>query len=232
MKRPKAGDPKIALAYRRASKDEQALSPEAQANTIQTYAQQHGIVIVAWFDDQGVSGGSDIDDRPGLTKAIGSLVPMNAGVFFISRRDRLARDSYIAITITRSIEQRGARVISADGFGNGVTPADAFMRSVLDAASEYERSLIRQRTKDALAAKKRKGERAGGLPWGFTVDKDGKKLIPEPHEQAATRRAGALRATGLSLRDIERAMKREGYTARTGLPLGKTQIHLILKGGK
>ena len=48
---------------------------------------------------------------------------------------------------------RGARLVSATGEGNGDSPADAFLRTVIDGAAQYERGLVRARTRAALAVK-------------------------------------------------------------------------------
>ncbi len=82
----------------------------------------------------------------------------------IAKRDRLARD------VAVRDDERAAKVRregpGADGTANGDSPADAFMRTMLDGAAAYERALIRARTKAALAAKRARGERAGAVPYG------------------------------------------------------------------
>ena len=48
----------------------------------------------------------------------------------------------------------GERGVSASGEGNGDSPADAFIRTVIDGAAQYEDGLMRARTCVALAAKR------------------------------------------------------------------------------
>jgi hypothetical protein len=43
----------------------------------------------------------------------------------------------------RAVKGSGARIVSADGVGNGDGAADAFQRAILDAAAAYERELTR-----------------------------------------------------------------------------------------
>jgi site-specific DNA recombinase len=173
-KRP--GNARLAVAYIRVSTDEQRLGPEAQRAAIEAWAAREGIQVAAWRIDQGVSGGSDLGDRPGLVAALGELRALGAGLLVVAKRDRLARDVYVASTIERAVAQGGARVTSADGTANGDTPADAFMRTVIDGAAAYERALIRARTKAALAAKRARGERSGEVPYGMRLSADGAKL--------------------------------------------------------
>lgn len=129
MKNTRIGDQQTGVAYLRDSSDDQRLSPAVQRAAIEAFAAKAGITVVSWHVDQGVSGGKDLDDRPGLVAALADLKMQRAATLLVQRRDRLARDVYIAATI----ERVGARVVSADGTGNGETPADAFMRTILDA---------------------------------------------------------------------------------------------------
>src|ERR1019366_5979320 len=98
---------------------------------------------------------------------LAALREHGAGVLVVAKRDRIARDVVLTAGVEREAGRLGARVTSAAGEGNGSSPADGFMRTVIDGAAEYERALIRARTKAALAAKKAKGECVGQVPYGF-----------------------------------------------------------------
>lgn len=217
--------PRTAVAYLRASTEDQKLGPEAQRATILTYAEREGITILGWHIDQGISGAAPIEERPALTLAIAEA-RLHRCSLIVAKRDRLARDVMIAAMIDRSLT-RGASVISADGTGNGTAPADAFMRTILDGASEYERALIRSRTKAALQAKRARGERAGGVPFGYTADATG-SLTPNQGEQTTIARVHALAASGQSQRAIVATLASEGHHSRKGTPLHLAQIQRIL----
>ena len=88
------------------------------------------------------------------------------------------------------------------------------MRTLIDAFAQYERAVIGARTRAALAVKKARGERVGGIPYGYRDD-DG-VLVEVPNEQVVIARAKELRAEGLSLRAVGRALIQEGHTPRTG----------------
>jgi site-specific DNA recombinase len=227
-RRARPGDPRLAVAYLRVSTDEQKLGPEAQRAAIETWAAREGVSVVAWHVDAGVSGGSDLDERPALVAALGDLRAARAGVLVLAKRDRLARDVAVAATIEKATAAAGARVVSADGAGNGDSPADAFMRTLLDGAAAYERALIRARTKAALAAKRARGERAGEVPYGFTADAAG-RLTPNPAEQEVVSVIRELRAAGLALRPIVAELERRGLVSRAGRPLALTQVARLVK---
>jgi DNA invertase Pin-like site-specific DNA recombinase len=226
-RRCRPGDSKLAVAYIRVSTDDQKLGPEAQRSAIEAWAAHEGVKVAAWHVDQGVSGGSDLDDRPGLVAALGELRALRAGVLVVGKRDRLARDVAVAATIERAARACGAKVVSADGAGNGDGPADAFMRTILDAAAAYERALIRARTKAALRAKRDRGQRAGAVPFGFTADAAG-VLAANPTEQAVIAHVRELRAAGLPLRAIVRECSGAGLVSRAGTPITLTQVARML----
>jgi DNA invertase Pin-like site-specific DNA recombinase len=120
--------------------------------------------------------------------------------------------------------------VSASGEGNGDSPADAFMRTVIDGAAQYEHGLIRARTRAALAAKRARGERVGSVPFGFAVDADGVRLVAVEHERAAIARARELRARGLTLRAVAVRLAAEGHVSRAGRAFFAPQVARMLDG--
>jgi len=228
-KRVKAGSPTVAVAYIRVSTDEQRLGPEAQRASIEAWARTSGVTVAAWCVDAGVSGAAAPGERPALTGALAALTSNGAGLLVVAKRDRLARDVVLAAMIERAAVSSGARVVSAAGEGNGEGPADAFMRTVIDGAAQYERALIRARTKAALGAKRAKGEKTGGdAPYGFALGADGVHLEPVDAEQRTIARAHALAAEGRSLRAVASALAAEGRFSRTNRPFAAMQIARML----
>lgn len=217
-------NPHVAVAYLRVSTDEQRLGPEAQRAAIETWAAREGVCVTAWHTDAGVSGASSIEGRPALCEALASLREHGAGVLVVAKRDRIARDVIIAATIERAACTIGARLVSADGTGNGDTPADQFMRTIIDGASQYERGLIRTRTKAALAAKSARGERVGMVPYGWRLAPNGVALEHDEAEQGVLAAVRELRAAGLSQRAIVSELATRGLVSRSGRPFQKTQI--------
>ncbi|MEZ4297390.1 MAG: recombinase family protein [Polyangiaceae bacterium] len=222
------GNPLVAVAYVRVSTDEQRLGPEAQRAAIEAWAQREGVTVAGWYTDAGVSGGSDLADRPALVAALADLRARRAGVLVIAKRDRLARDVAVAATVERAVKACGAKVLSADGTANGDSAADAFMRTMLDGAAAYERALIRARTKAALAAKRAQGKRAGAVPFGFVADAEG-RLVANEAEQTIIAIVRELRAAGMPLRAVVGELARRGLVARTGRALQLTQVARIAR---
>ena len=69
-------------------------------------------------------------------------------------------------------------------------------------------------TREALAKKRARGERVGGLPLGRTVGADGVTLIENPAEARAVADVHRMRADGLSVRGIADELNRQGVPAR------------------
>lgn len=209
----RSADPLRAVAYVRVSTDEQQLGPDAQRRAIEGWAVANAVTIVSWHVEH-VTGAADIEARPALTEALGSLRPSAAGVLVVAKRDRLARDSYVAMGIERAAGRSGARVLTADGTGNGDTAADAFMRAILDAAAAYERALIRARTKAAMAVKRARGELVGSVPFGFRLAADGRTLEHNVAERDVVSQIHALRAEGRTHEGIAAELNARGVVAR------------------
>jgi DNA invertase Pin-like site-specific DNA recombinase len=76
------------------------------------------------------------------------------------------------------------------------------MKGMQDLYGAYEREVIRERTTAALAVKKARGERTGGIPYGSQVAADGRTLEPNPAEQSTLALIRGLRAAGTSLRGV------------------------------
>lgn len=227
-KRIKAGNVKQAVAYIRVSTTDQALGPEAQRSQINAWATREGVEVVSFHVDQGVSGGAQVADRPAMLDAIQALAASGAGLFVVAKRDRLARDVVIAATGESLVASHGGKVVSADGMGQGDGPEAGLMRAMVDAFAQYERALIRSRTKAALAIKKGRGELAGNVPFAKSLG-DARALTENTREVAVLERVRSLRSSGASVRGIVRALADEGHASRTGRPYSKGSVENLLR---
>jgi DNA invertase Pin-like site-specific DNA recombinase len=209
-----------AIGYKRVSDDKQAESGAglaAQEDSIRACAHRLGLDLVAVFatEDAGVSSVEPLDRRPELLEAITALG--RGDVLIVAKRDRIGRDPIIVAMIEAAVARRGARIVSASGEGTESDgPTDVLMRRIVDAFAEYERLVIRARTKAALGAKKKRGERVGGIPYGFELGADGVHLVPCPAEQEVLGLIRELRAAGSTLENIAAELNRRGIHRREG----------------
>lgn len=206
------------VAYLRVSTDQQAesgLGLDAQRASVLQTAERLGLRMRAVYVDAAVSGALSLKARPVLVQAVSAL--QRGDVLLVAKRDRLGRDHIEVALIERLIGKRGARIVSAAGEGtDNEEPSNVLMRWLIDLFAEYERLIIRSRTKQALAVKRARGERMGQLPFGFQVAPDGKHLEPNAVEQDQLARILALNAEGRSTRQIAADLNRDGYTTRRG----------------
>jgi hypothetical protein len=113
--------------------------------------------------------------------------------------------------------RKGCRVVSAAGEGTADDdPGSVLMRRVIDAFAEYERLIIKARTKAALAAKRRRGERTGQVPYGWKLRPDGKTLAPDPTDAGTAALARGLRAREMTFRRIACHLTRAGRPTKNG----------------
>jgi site-specific DNA recombinase len=82
------------------------------------------------------------------------------------------------------------------------TPAGRMMLTMLAGFAQFERELISERTKTAMAQKRAQGQRIGQVPFGLRVGADGVTLERDTAEAEAIGLVVELRARGLSLRKI------------------------------
>lgn len=208
--------PDRAVAYIRTSTSRQDLSPLAQREAVTDWARRNGVTVEAVHEDIGVSGGVHPLEREGFGAALHSLGVYRAGMLIVARIDRLSRSTLDFAVVDDHLAKQGRRLVSADGVANDDTPEAKLIRGVLANVAEYERRLIGARTKAALRAKRRRGERTShALPYGFSLDPANPKLLVANHiERAALRRAGELRRQGLGYRDVAAALNAEGRPHR------------------
>lgn len=175
-KRPET-NPAQAIGYLRVSTGKQELGLAAQRMAIESWAKDHNVEILAFCQDEGVSGSTPMESRPALNQAFSLLAASRAGLLLVARRDRLSRDVTNAGLIERVVNSSGSSIFSVDGAGNGDSPTDEFTRNILNAVGQLERRIIAARTKAALAAKKAKGERLGRPAMADTLDPEVLHLI-------------------------------------------------------
>jgi DNA invertase Pin-like site-specific DNA recombinase len=214
-----------ALIYTRTSTKEQALGHASQEDQCRQHAERQGWEVVGVWQDQ-VSGKVKVTKRPGFTALLSEV--KQDDVLLISKRDRLGRD-LIGNTLAEGlVENRGGRIVALD-CASGPDPSSVFMRHVIDAVSEYERSLIAERIRAALAEKRRRGESLGMPNLGFKSDEEG-RLVEDHEEQATLKQVRDWRREGRSYQEIYDACVEAGITSRRGTTPSLSTIAAWSKG--
>jgi len=145
-----------AVAYYRVSTQRQGrsgLGIEAQRERVAQFLEAEGIELIAEFTEVETGKGSDaLDRRPRLFQALAMARKERCPVV-VAKLDRLSRD---VAFISGLMAQRVPFIVAELG-----ADADPFMLHLYAALAEKERTLISERTKAALAARRANGTRLG-----------------------------------------------------------------------
>lgn len=201
--------------YLRVSTDQQAdsgLGLQAQRGRIEAEAKHRGWEVV-WFMDEGFSAKNL--DRPALTEALAALAAHDVDALVVAKLDRLSR-SVVDFSNTLGIakKQKWALILLDLGVDTS-TPNGKLVAGLMSQIAEWEREMIGQRTKEALAAAKTRGQRLGRP-----------RLTPD----AVVARVVALSAD-LSPSQVAKALTAEGVaTTRNAAIWAPSSIRRLLKG--
>ncbi len=146
-----------AIAYTRVSTKAQGasgLGEQAQRDAIAAFCTANGYEIAGTYGEAETGKGADaLDRRPALRDALAHARKIGAPVI-VSKLCRLSRDVHF---ISGLMAHRVPFIVTMLG-----ADADSFMLHVYAALAQKERELIAQRTREALAAKRARGEALGG----------------------------------------------------------------------
>lgn len=204
------------IGYVRVSTAEQAgsgLGLEAQRDAITAECQRRGWVLERIYEDAGASGKS-LAKRPGLADALTVLAAGQAAGLVVAKLDRLSRSLRdFANLVTVAHDQRWTLVV-LDVNVDTTTPSGELLVNVMASFAQFERQIIGQRTRDALAVKRSQGVRLGRP-----------RLLPD----AVVERIVAARAAGRSLRSIADELTAERVpTAQGGARWYASTVRAVL----
>ena len=151
-----------AIAYIRVSTEEQRGSGAGlavQREEILRECRRRGWHVVEVIEDAGYSA-KDLK-RPGVQAALEALRSRLADTLVVHKLDRLSRSLLDFSGVMATAQKQGWALLALDCAVDTSTPAGEAMANVLATFAQFERRLISQRTKDALAAKRAQGVRLG-----------------------------------------------------------------------
>jgi DNA invertase Pin-like site-specific DNA recombinase len=137
-------------------------NPEHQLEHIRIFATARGFSLIRQFVDSGVSGAKE--RRPALDEMIREARKGSFKIIIISGIDRLARDTRHLLNLINELNHYGVSIISLRENIDFSTPVGQATLTIFGAVAQLKRELIRERIRNALAAKKLAAERLG-LNW-------------------------------------------------------------------
>jgi DNA invertase Pin-like site-specific DNA recombinase len=194
------------IAYLRVSTEEQVASGlglKAQEATIREECERRGLQLCAIYSDDGVSGTTPPEARPGLAKAITALDAGEASILMTAKIDRLGRSFHDLALLTPLAERAGWAIVALNCPLDTTTPTGKAMVRLMSVFAALERDLISERTSAALAVRKAQGAKLGH---------------PSRVTDTARARLAELRSSGLSWPAVARTMNAEEIPSGSGVP--------------
>ena len=222
-KRPAAASPvlevKRCAVYTRKSTtaglDQEFNSLDAQRETCAQYVRNQA--CLGWqlssetYDDGGFTGANL--ERPGFTRLMQDVEAGKVEVVVVYKVDRLSRSLLDFAKVMDRFNRAGAAFVSVT---QNFSTADAMGRLTLNmlmSFAEFEREMIAERTRDKIAASRRKGKWTGGSsPLGYDVVD--RKLIVNEVEAALVRRIYDLYLDKRSAVAVAQALTAEHRTTK------------------
>lgn len=170
------------FAYIRVSTDDQTVKNQKDM------IERAGYRVDKWLADEGVSGTIDWTKRE-INIAIEEA--SEGDTIIVAELSRLGRSLKQILEIVELCQKKKVNIIMIrEGIQtNNDSPVNKLLLSILGSLAEMERNLISQRTKDALALKKKNGV-VLGRPVGRTTPVEKMKLYPKKEQIIAWRKDG------------------------------------------
>lgn len=153
------------VAYVRVSTAEQAtegVSLEMQERSIRAWGEAMGHDIVSVHVDAGYSASTL--DRPALKEAIRESLRHSRDGLVVLKLDRLTRSVAGLAELMDQYNAEGKALISVRDSLDTTSAGGRLVANIMASVAQWEREIISDRTKDALAELKRQGVRLGRPP--------------------------------------------------------------------
>ena len=207
------------IAYTRVSTEEQAISGLGladQRQVLETEAARRGWRVVCLLEDEGWTAANL--KRPAISQALRMLADGDAEVLVVAKLDRLSRSLLDFASLMDRAQREGWQLVVLDLGVDTSTPAGEMMANVMASFAQYERRLIGQRTKAALAQRKRQGVRLGR---------------PRSLHDSVVARIVDARQAGHTLRSIADALNADEVpTARNGRCWYPSTVAAVLRSAE
>ncbi|HVM51274.1 MAG TPA: recombinase family protein [Candidatus Acidoferrum sp.] len=232
----------LATIYRRVSTDHQDNSMELQEHLNAEYCQRLGLVLdeQTTFEDPDVSGSIWFAERDGGSALLARLEQGGIKHLVTAKQDRLGRDTLDAIATIRKVWELGITPhFPAEGGAFPRTPQNELLFEIKASVAQYERNLIRDRTRAVLRHKFSQFQLTGHVPFGYDclytfadgqtllsvralsaaelpAKPDRKDLVDNLDEQQAIHQMRAWRDSGWKLEQIAGELNRCGIPTKQG----------------
>jgi site-specific DNA recombinase len=222
--------------------DQEFNSLDAQRESGEAYiASQRGSgweCVPDHYDDGGFTGGNM--DRPALRRLMADIEAGKVDCVVVYKVDRLSRSLLDFARIMETFEKHRVSFVSVTQQFNTTTSMGRLVLNVLLSFAQFEREIISERTRDKIAAARRKGKWSGGMPLlGYDVDPRGSKLVVNDAEAGRVRAIFDLylehQSMIATIQELDRrGWGNKGWTTRKGHERGgksftKASLYRLLR---
>jgi len=156
-----------------------------QEQNIKDFAKKNKFKLVRIFFDEAVSGGSELENRPGLSSLF-NFVEDNGVIeaVIIYKLDRLARDLYIQEHLIKKLDLLKIKLLSINEPDlDSKDPMRKAFRQFMGIVSELEKAFITMRLSSGRIFKAQKGGYAGGATClGYITENNELKIDKDQAE--------------------------------------------------
>lgn len=220
-------------------RDYNSLDAQREAAEAYVASQKHEgwTALAEHYDDGGFTGANM--ERPALKRLLQDIEDGLVDTILVYKVDRLSRSLIDFARMMEVLERHGVSFVSVTQHFDTSTPMGRLTLNILLSFAQFEREMITDRVRDAVAGAKRKGKFTGGTPvLGYDVDREAHRLVVNPDEAKTVRRifkrfvetgsglgiARELNAKGISTKSW---VTREGKL-RPGKPWNASHIYRML----
>lgn len=174
------------------------------------------------YDDGGFSGGNM--DRPGLVRLLADIEAGRVDCVIVYKIDRLTRSIRDFGRILEAFDRGGVTIAAVTQAIDTGDSMGRLMVHVLMSFAQFERELASERTRDKIAASRKKGIWTGGRPV-LGYDYAGSRLVVNEPEAETVRAIFDRYLDCQSLRGLAALLDRDGvrakrWTTRAGREVG------------
>ena len=189
------------------------------------------------YDDGGFTGGNM--DRPAVKRLMADIEAGKVDCVVVYKVDRLSRSLLDFARMMETFEKHGVSFVSVTQAFSTASSMGRLVLNVLLSFAQFEREIISERTRDKIAATRRKGKWSGGHPLlGYDIDPRGFRLVINEDEAARVRAIFELYLELHALLPVVQELERRGWVnkrwttrkghQRGGMPFTKTSLHQLV----
>ena len=163
------------------------------------------------YDDGGFTGGNM--ERPALQRLMNDIEAGKVDCVVVYKVDRLSRSLLDFSRILETFEKHSVSFVSVTQQFNTASSMGRLILNVLLSFAQFEREMISERTRDKIAATRRKGKWTGGMPLlGYNVVDT--KLVVDPDEAEMVRKIFGLYLEQDGLIPVVEELERRGWRSK------------------